>query len=162
MTPGGRGFLSKETLTRRGEDMLPALHFYLQVDLVIRWMVPGTREECTNINTPQYNICTLGDTAATHTHTYIHTCCHPQYTWCPMFRYRIPSLCILLCSQPDIEVNRRRVPTCSSALHVRNSYNCSPFVTRPHRYAPITNRSALPALRYDHSHRIQHQQPISF
>lgn len=66
--PRGRGVLSKETLTRRGEDILPALHFTFRLILSQGgWSQEQGRSPCTNINTPQYihrmSLCLVTDTA---------------------------------------------------------------------------------------------------
>ena len=127
--PRGRGVLSQETLTRRGEDILPALHFTFRLILSQggRSHEQGRRacmcvhkHEHTSINLYTGCCCGLSQTlsyAATHTHA--DTCSvHGVQV---VYRGERPLLCILLRLRWDIEVNKRRVATCSSALHVSNS-----------------------------------------
>lgn len=77
--PWGRGVLSKETLTRRGEDILPALHFSFRLILSQgEWSHEQGRSTCICVHkhehTSVYTLgCGLSQTlpyAVTHTHTH--------------------------------------------------------------------------------------------
>lgn len=81
---------------------------------------------CTSINTPQFKRWVFAVACHKHCHMQVHTRADTcsEHGVQVAYRRERPLLCILLWLLQDIEVNRRRVATCSSALHVSNSHNC--------------------------------------